>query len=97
MLPDTRADQWEHTYFYRNSDVDCDNMADAREGRWTASPIYVINENTPDPLNGIELEDIPRLNLGSLVYWDSGGVRKKRPVGIWKKIKADNDLYYDSN
>ena len=93
LLPDSRACQWEHTYYYKNSDLYCDYAEAARKGTWTASPIYIIDENTPDPLGEIKLEPYCPSFLVPDGWSKSSPYNKRRPVGIWRKIMADAEMY----
>ena len=91
LIPECRASQWEHTFYYKNGSRECDYCSDAREGRWTASPIYTIDKNTGNPINMIKLEPVPRLRLG----FDFGPpmFTRYRPVGIAKLIQEEEDMY----
>lgn len=91
LIPDTRATQWEHTYYYRNGDRYCDFMSDARNGRWTASPIYTIDENTGNPLDMIKLEPVPQLRLGFTL--GPPMFTRYRPVGIAKLIQEEEAAF----
>ena len=88
LIPDTRATQWEHTYYYRNGDRECDFMSYAREGKWSASPIYTIDENTGNPLDMIKLEPVPQLRLGFTL--GPRMFKTYRPVGIAKLIMDED-------
>jgi hypothetical protein len=87
LIPDTRATQWEHTFYYRNGSRECDYCSYARNGTWTASPIYTIDENTRDPLNMIKLEPVPQLRLGFTL--GPPMFTRYRPVGIAKLIQEE--------
>ena len=88
LIPECRASQWEHTYYYKNGSRECDYCSYAREGTWTASPIYTIDENTGDPLNMIKLEPVPQLRLG--ITLGPPMFTSYRPVGIAKLIMDED-------
>ena len=94
LIPDCRASQWEHTFYYKNGSRECDYCGYARDGTWTASPIYTIDENTGDPLKMIELEPVPRSKLG-LTHHISIFTTSYQPVKIARLIIAENDWLAD--
>ena len=93
LIPECRASQWEHTSFYKNGSRECDYCGYAREGKWTASPIYTIDENTGDPLNMIKLEPVPQMKLGFTL--GPPMFTRYRPVGIAKLIMAEDEWLAD--